>query len=94
LGFCSRFTPNFIGVNFDSDRWMICKAQAAVILRWRGHQVFSPSPLLFGQSMGKFRGAIAESRGESSQQFFTGELQNQAGVFFGGQGEDLRDDRG
>jgi len=26
----------------DADRWMICKAQAAVILRWRGHQVFSP----------------------------------------------------
>ena len=26
----------------DGDRWMLCKAQAAVILRWRGHQVFSP----------------------------------------------------
>jgi len=26
----------------DADRWMLCKAQAAVILRWRGHQVFSP----------------------------------------------------
>jgi len=26
----------------DADLWMLCKAQAAVILRWRGHQVFSP----------------------------------------------------
>lgn len=25
-----------------ADRFMLCKAQAAVILRWRGHQVPSP----------------------------------------------------
>jgi len=26
----------------EADRFMLCKAQAAVILRWRGHQVPSP----------------------------------------------------
>jgi hypothetical protein len=26
----------------ENDRQMICKSQAAVILRWRGHQVFVP----------------------------------------------------
>jgi predicted transcriptional regulator len=26
----------------SADRLMICKAQAAAILRWRGHQVLSP----------------------------------------------------